>query len=101
MSEEAQKFISQSTSTTSTGGGSNNSNNDDDDKKKKPSTGDSDKSSRSSVNFEGLLLPVDDNIKGWIEYGTKQALGRDGGVGASNEAITSTVKNPTEIITQK
>lgn len=39
-------------------------------------------------------LPTGGKITGYTKHGTEQALGRDGGIGVSNKAITEAVKNP-------
>jgi len=46
------------------------------------------------VNVNGL--PVNSKITGWTRHGTEQALGRDGGIGVSNRAITNAVNNPVQ-----
>jgi hypothetical protein len=39
-------------------------------------------------------LPTGGKITGYTRHGTEQALGRDGGIGVSNKAITNAVNNP-------
>ena len=39
-------------------------------------------------------MPIEDKITGYTKHGTEQALGRDGGIGVSNKAITDAVNNP-------
>lgn len=39
-------------------------------------------------------LPTGGKITGYTKHGTEQALGRDGGIGVSNKAITDAVNNP-------
>lgn len=51
-----------------------------------------------SLNSDGL--PFINKVAGWTKHGTNQALGRDEGIGVSNDAIIDAVKNPTQTIIQ-
>ena len=50
-----------------------------------------------TVNLNSDGLPEGGKITGWTKHGTDQALGRDGGLGVSNDAIQDAVNNPTQV----
>jgi len=54
--------------------------------------------SGNRVNADGL--PVNNKITGWTTHGRDQALGRDGGVRVSNNAMVDAVNNPVKVINQ-
>ena len=45
-------------------------------------------------------MPTNDKITGYTKHGEEQVLGRDGGVGVSNDALIDTVNDPIEIVVQ-